>query len=111
MGTIDIWLLWELNKGKVHAVDMQVNAGFPDEKINLGIPIYGRIWKCVKVEPYQILFNKAKTIGMGIDYVDFYQNINANGFTRYWDDTAKRPGCGIRQRNLLFRTKTRNQSN
>jgi chitinase len=82
----------EMDKNSVvHAVEMHVNAGFPVEKINLGIPFYGRIWKGVKTESDQFLFNNAETVGMGIDYVDFYQNINANGFTRYWDDTAKAP--------------------
>jgi chitinase len=82
----------EMDKNSVlNAVEMHINAGFPVEKINLGIPFYGRIWKGVKVESDQVLFNKAETVGMGIDYRDFYQNINANGFTRYWDDTAKAP--------------------
>ncbi len=82
----------EMDKNSVvNAVEMHVNAGFPVEKINLGIPFYGRIWKGVKAESDKILFNTAETVGMGIDYVDFYQNINANGFTRYWDDTAKAP--------------------
>ncbi len=75
----------------VNAVDMHTKAGFPVEKINLGIPFYGRIWKGVEANSDKILFNKAETVGMGIDYVDFYQNIDANGFTRYWDDTAKAP--------------------
>jgi len=82
----------EMDKNSVvNAVEMHVNAGFPVEKINLGIPFYGRIWKGVNAESDQILFNKAETVGMGIDYIDFYQNINANGFTRYWDETAKAP--------------------
>jgi chitinase len=82
----------EMDKNSVvNAVEMHVNAGFPVEKINLGIPFYGRIWKGVKAESDKILFNTAETVGMGIDYVDFFQNINANGFTRYWDDTAKAP--------------------
>jgi chitinase len=82
----------EMDKNSVvNAVEMHVNAGFPVEKINLGIPFYGRIWKGVKAESDQVLFNKAETVGMGIDYVDFYQNINANGYTRYWDDSAKAP--------------------
>lgn len=82
----------EMDKNNVvNAVEMHVNAGFPVEKINLGIPFYGRIWKGVKAESNQILFKKAETVGMGIDYRDFNQNINANGFTRYWDDTAKAP--------------------
>jgi chitinase len=82
----------EMDKNSVvNAVEMHVKAGFPVEKINLGIPFYGRIWKGVKAETDQILFNKAETVGMGIDYVDFYQNINANGFSRCWDDSAKAP--------------------
>jgi chitinase len=28
---------------------------------------------------------------MGIDYIHFYQNINANGYVRSWDDVAKAP--------------------
>lgn len=75
----------------VNAVDMHVNAGFPVGKINLGIPFYGRIWKGVKADTDDVLFKEAETVGMGIDYVNFHQNINANGFKRYWDDTAKAP--------------------
>jgi chitinase len=82
----------EMDKNSVvSAVEMHVNAGFPVDKINLGIPFYGRIWKGLDAKSDQILFNKAETVGMGIDYVDFYQNINANGYTRYWDDVAKAP--------------------
>ncbi|NOR74960.1 MAG: chitinase [Draconibacterium sp.] len=75
----------------VGAVDLHVEAGFPVEKINLGIPFYGRIWNGVKTDDKQVLFQNAETVGMGIDYVNFYQNINANGFVRYWDENAKAP--------------------
>ncbi len=75
----------------VNAIDMHVNAGFPVEKINLGIPFYGRIWKGVKAEGDDVLFKKAETVGMGIDYVNFHQNVDANGYTRYWDESAKAP--------------------
>ncbi|MFV0266604.1 MAG: glycoside hydrolase family 18 protein [Draconibacterium sp.] len=75
----------------VDAVDMHTKAGFPVEKINLGIPFYGRIWKGVEANDDKILFNQAETVGMGIDYINFYQNIDTNGYTRYWDNTAKAP--------------------
>lgn len=75
----------------VHAVDMHVNAGFPAEKINLGIPFYGRIWKGVKTDNNDPLFKKAETVGRGIDYLNFVENINANGYTRYWDENAEAP--------------------
>lgn len=75
----------------VNAVDMHVNAGFPVEKINLGIPFYGRLWTGVEAKGDKILFNKAGSNGMGIDYINFYQKINNDGYKRYWDDEAKVP--------------------
>ena len=75
----------------INAVNLHIEAGFPANKINLGIPFYGRIWKGVESNGKKVLFQKAETVGMGIDYVDFYKNINTNGFTRHWDNTAKAP--------------------
>ncbi len=82
----------ELDMNSVmQAVDWHTEAGFPADRINLGIPFYGRIWNGVDIQGDDILFNSAETVGMGIDYIDFCDNVNANGFTRYWDDVAKAP--------------------
>jgi len=82
----------ELDKNSViQAVDLHIQAGFPVEKINLGIPFYGRIWKGVQSNGDEVLFSEAETVGMGIDYVDFYHQIDSGGYTRFWDDSAKAP--------------------
>jgi chitinase len=86
----------------VNAVNLHIEMGFPAAKINLGIPFYGRIWKGVKTNGKQVLFQKAETVGMGIDYVDFYQNINANGFVRYWDHTAKAPYLWNKEKKIFI---------
>jgi chitinase len=75
----------------VNAVDLHLKAGVPAEKLNLGIPLYGRKWEGVKSVDGKVLFQEAETVGMGIDYIDFAENINQNGFTRFWDETAKAP--------------------
>jgi chitinase len=78
-------------KSAVTSVQGHIDAGVPIEKINLGLAFYGRIWKGVNGENNG-LFQPAKTVGM----IEFYRslvenNINKNGFTRYWDSSAQAP--------------------
>jgi len=75
----------------VNAVDLHLQAGVPANKINLGFPLYGRKWEGVKSVGDKVLFQEAETVGMGIDYIDFANDIDQNGFKRYWDETAKAP--------------------
>jgi len=75
----------------VNSVDLHLKAGVPADKINLGIPLYGRKWEGVKSIGGKVLFQKAETVGSGIDYVDFAETIDKNGYKRFWDDTAKAP--------------------
>lgn len=75
----------------INAVKLHLKAGVKKNKINVGIPFYGRKWEGVKTNKNNGLFQPSKSVGM----IDFYRNIvpniNKNGFTRYWDKNAQAP--------------------
>lgn len=75
----------------INAVELHLKAGVKKNKINVGIPFYGRKWEGVKTNKNNGLFQPSKSVGM----IDFYRNIvpniNKNGFTRYWDKNAQAP--------------------
>lgn len=82
----------EMDKNSaINAVELHLKAGVPAKKLNLGIPFYGRKWEGVKDQGTNGLFQEAETVGMGIDYINFVNDINQNGYTRYWDESAQAP--------------------
>ena len=72
--------------------EMFIAAGVPAEKIVLGAAFYSRRWDGVPDVDHG-LFQQAATVGQyGPGYTTLVNEyIDQNGFTRYWDDTAKAP--------------------
>ncbi|MES2220823.1 MAG: glycoside hydrolase family 18 protein [Acidobacteriota bacterium] len=68
-----------------------VAAGVPADKIVLGVPFYGHVWGNVSAtnnglfQPGDPVHNSYST------YATLTQNINSQGFTRYWDAKASVP--------------------
>ncbi|MEK5059603.1 chitinase [Paenibacillus sp. FSL H7-0326] len=75
-----------------------LDAGVPASKLVLGVPFYGRGWDgCTQTSngQYQTC-SGGSSVGTwepgSFDFYDLEANyINKNGYTRYWNDTAKVP--------------------
>ncbi|GAB4024028.1 glycoside hydrolase family 18 protein [Spirosoma koreense] len=77
--------------GSVTAVEGHIKAGVPASKIVLGVPFYGRGWTDAP-DQNNGLYQPAPGKHYFISYDELIAKyINKNGFTRYWDDTAKSP--------------------
>lgn len=72
------------------AIQAYLSAGVPPEKINLGIPFYGYLWKNVPNINHGL--QQSGTAGEAVSYNTIVQNYTLeNGYQEYWDTAAKAP--------------------
>lgn len=77
------------------SVDSYLNAGFPSQKLVLGLPLYGRGWENVSITQNG-LYQNATNASVGtwekgvFDYTDIKNNYLPT-MTRYWDSEAQVP--------------------
>ena len=74
------------------AVSLLLATGVPAEKIILGAAFYGRLWEKVRNENTGLHEEAGTTGRRTLSYSELAEKyIGRNGFTRYWDDSAKAP--------------------
>lgn len=70
-------------------VEEHIAFGVPVEKIVLGVPFYGRMWKSVDPKDYG-LFKPGK-FEMGLPYHQVYALSKNSAYSRFWDSKASAP--------------------
>lgn len=74
------------------AVRIYEEAGVPAEKLFIGAAFYSRAWKDVNNEENGMYQQAGGAAEGDFTYGDLAENyIDKNGYTRYWDETAKAP--------------------
>lgn len=72
------------------AVKMHIDAGVSRDKLNIGVPFYGRMWR--GVEPVNNgLYRMARTTGSGIPYSEVLRALADPAFKRIYDSSACAP--------------------
>lgn len=70
-------------------VEEHIEFGVPAEKLVLGVPFYGRMWK--SIDPKENgLFQKGK-FEMGLPYHQVYAISKNSSYSRFWDSKAGAP--------------------
>ncbi|HAZ23579.1 MAG TPA: glycoside hydrolase [Algoriphagus sp.] len=71
------------------AVNEHIEFGIPAEKLVLGVPFYGRMWKGVDSEDNGLF--QAGNFEMGLPYHQIYALSKNSSYSRFWDTKASAP--------------------
>ncbi len=78
---------YEGNSG-LQAIERHLKAGVPANKLIMGIPFYGRMWKKVNPENNGY-YQSAMSTGVIVPYWDIVEKIKSGDFEKLYDESAK----------------------